>query len=99
MVEDAMKKSTKSAPISSKVARDGRKKTAAAITEKSSTPAHDSGFPIVGIGASAGGLEALVELFQKMPQNTGLGFVVVTHQHPSHTSMLPELLGKVTMLP
>lgn len=55
-------------------------------------------FPIVGIGASAGGLEALVELFQNMPNNTGLGYVVVTHQHPGHISLLPELLGKITTL-
>ncbi len=57
------------------------------------------GFPIVGIGASAGGLEALEELLASMPTDTGMGFVVVTHQHPGHTSMLPELLGKSTDLP
>jgi two-component system CheB/CheR fusion protein len=56
------------------------------------------GFPIVGIGASAGGLEALEELFRDMPPNTGMAFVVVSHLHPGHTSMLPELLGKVTRL-
>ncbi|MCA9136613.1 MAG: PAS domain-containing protein [Planctomycetales bacterium] len=54
------------------------------------------GFPIVGIGASAGGLEALDELLGHMPTNTGMAFVVVTHQHPGHTSLLPELLGKET---
>lgn len=54
------------------------------------------GFPIVGIGASAGGLEALEELLDNMPTNTGMAFVVVTHQHPGHTSLLPELLGKGT---
>ncbi len=57
-----------------------------------------NGFPIVGIGASAGGLDALMELFEHMPNDTGLGFVVVTHQHPDHASMLPELLSKVTTL-
>jgi len=56
------------------------------------------GFPIVGIGASAGGLEALEELLSHMPANTGMGFVIVTHQHPGHTSLLPELLGKSTDL-
>ena len=59
---------------------------------------HPSGFLIVGIGASAGGLEALEELFAPMPADTGMAFVVVTHQHPSHTSMLPELLAKSTVL-
>ncbi len=55
-------------------------------------------FPIVGIGASAGGLEALEELFSNMPTDTGMAFVVVTHQHPGHTSMLPELLSRKTQL-
>jgi len=55
-------------------------------------------FPVVGVGASAGGLEALEELFSNMPADTGMAFVVVTHQHPGHTSLLPELLGKCTAL-
>ena len=56
-------------------------------------------FPVVGVGASAGGLEALEELFRPMPADTGMAFVVITHQHPGHASLLPELLGKVTALP
>jgi two-component system CheB/CheR fusion protein len=59
----------------------------------------NAGFPIVGVGSSAGGLEALEELFRDMPANTGMAFVVVSHLHPGHTSMLPELLGKTTRLP
>jgi two-component system CheB/CheR fusion protein len=55
-------------------------------------------FLIVGIGASAGGLEALVELFHSMPEDTGMAFVVITHQHPTHTSLLPELLAKATRM-
>lgn len=55
-------------------------------------------FPIVGIGASAGGLEALEELFAHMPTDTGMAFVVITHQHPGHTSLLPELLSKITRI-
>jgi hypothetical protein len=60
---------------------------------------HAPGFPIVGIGASAGGLEALDELLENMPPNTGMAFVVVTHQPPDHTSLLPELLGRETSMP
>ncbi|WP_186776542.1 chemotaxis protein CheB [Rubripirellula reticaptiva] len=56
-------------------------------------------FPIVGIGASAGGLEALDELLDHLPPDTGMAFVVVTHQHPSHTSLLPELLARETKMP
>lgn len=54
------------------------------------------GFPVVGIGASAGGLEALEVFFSKMSPQGGMAFVVVTHQHPGHTSLLPELLGRQT---
>jgi PAS domain S-box-containing protein len=60
--------------------------------------ADEGQFPIVGIGASAGGLGALEELFTEMPADTGMGFVVVTHQHPGYTSLLPELLRKCTGL-
>src|SRR5215470_9631393 len=56
-------------------------------------------FPVVGIGASAGGLEALEEFFDSMPADPGMAFVVVTHQHPGHTSMLPELLRRKTEMP
>jgi two-component system CheB/CheR fusion protein len=56
-------------------------------------------FPVVGLGASAGGLEALEEFFSHVPPNSGMAFIVVTHQHPGHTSLLPELLGKYTRMP
>ncbi|HSF10114.1 MAG TPA: chemotaxis protein CheB, partial [Nitrospirales bacterium] len=58
-----------------------------------------AGFPIVGIGASAGGLEAFEEFFTQMPPDSGLAFVVVPHQSPSHTSLLPGLLQKCTTMP
>lgn len=57
------------------------------------------GFPVVGIGASAGGLEALEELLHHLPADTGMAFVVVTHQHPDHTSLLPEILSRASVLP
>lgn len=59
-----------------------------------SEPHRKMNFPIVGIGASAGGLEALTEFFASLQPDTGMGFVVVTHQHPGHMSLLPELIGK-----
>jgi len=55
-------------------------------------------FPVVGVGASAGGLEALEKLFAHVALDCGLAFVVVTHQHPGHVSLLPELLRKCTRL-
>ena len=51
---------------------------------------------VVGIGASAGGLEALERFFQKMPQNSGLAFVVLQHLSPDFKSMMDELLARQT---
>lgn len=58
----------------------------------------EGNFPIVGIGASAGGLEALQSLFRHIPENTGMGFVVIQHLSPDFKSMMPELLGKHTKM-
>jgi len=52
-------------------------------------------FPIVGIGASAGGLEALRELFEHLP-NDGMSCVVVQHLDPAHKSLLADILSKKT---
>jgi two-component system, chemotaxis family, CheB/CheR fusion protein len=56
-------------------------------------------FPIIGIGASAGGLEALRGLFSAIPENTGAGFVVVQHLDPTHDSLMAELLNKYAKFP
>jgi len=53
-------------------------------------------FPIVGIGASAGGLEAFTQLLQPLSGNPGLAFVLVQHLDPTRESMLSELLSRVT---
>ncbi|MDH3603413.1 MAG: hypothetical protein OEU26_27690, partial [Candidatus Tectomicrobia bacterium] len=55
--------------------------------------------PIVGVGSSAGGLEALEAFFHAMRPDSGMVFVVVTHQLPDHTSLLSELLGRYTAMP
>ena len=54
--------------------------------------------PVVGIGSSAGGLEALREMLAAAEVPTGLAFVVVQHLAPDHESMLAELLGRHTQL-
>ena len=46
-------------------------------------------FPIVGIGASAGGLEAFSELLHRLPEETGMAFVLVQHLDPKRGSALP----------
>src|SRR5262245_40770349 len=56
-------------------------------------------WPVVGIGASAGGLEALEMLFRHMPPVPGGAFVVVQHLDPHHPSIMQELLSKVTSMP
>lgn len=56
-------------------------------------------FPIVGLGASAGGLEALEAFFDNMPADSGMAFVVVTHLHPERVSLMPELLSRHTAMP
>jgi two-component system CheB/CheR fusion protein len=54
---------------------------------------------IVGIGASAGGLEALEQFFSNIPRDCGLAFVVVQHLAPQHASLLSQLLGRRTAMP
>jgi len=82
--------------LKSASAKKGARGTHSTPVEEAGVRKAVRGFPIVGIGASAGGLEALKQLFDRMPADTGAAFVVVTHQHPGHASLLPELLGKET---
>jgi two-component system CheB/CheR fusion protein len=56
-------------------------------------------FPVVGIGASAGGLEAFTELLENLPADSGLAVLYVPHLEPHHKSYLSEILGKVTGMP
>jgi two-component system CheB/CheR fusion protein len=56
-------------------------------------------FPIIGIGASAGGLEALEVFLRRIPRRSGAGYVVVQHLDPSHKGMLVELLQRATPMP
>lgn len=55
--------------------------------------------PVVGLGASAGGLVALEEFFSHVPVDVGAAFVVVTHQHPDHPTLLHSLIGRKTQMP
>ena len=56
-------------------------------------------FPIVGLGASAGGLEALEQFFRAVPAGIGMAFVVVQHLDPNHPSILTEILQRSSLLP
>ena len=59
----------------------------------------DKPFPIVGVGASAGGVEALEYLFNAMPPDPGVAFVIITHVAPQRESLLPEILARDTRMP
>jgi two-component system, chemotaxis family, CheB/CheR fusion protein len=55
-------------------------------------------FPIVGIGASAGGLEALEQFLANVPEKSGMAYVVIQHLDPTQKGMLPELLQRVSRM-
>src|SRR5476651_2151543 len=55
-------------------------------------------FPVVGIGASAGGLEALVQFLEHVPPRSGMAFVIIQHLDPTHKGMMPELLQRATAM-
>ena len=59
-------------------------------------PTTSADFPIVGIGASAGGLEALEHCFSAMPPKTGMAFVIIQHLDPTHPSAMATLLKRHT---
>ena len=69
-----------------------RKKTSPPSKEK----IPDIHFPIIGIGASAGGLEAFELFFKTMPVDSGMAFVLISHLDPGHASMLSEILQRNT---
>ena len=55
--------------------------------------------PMVGLGGSAGSVQALIEFFQAMPANSGMVFVVILHLSPTHESTMASLLGRSTTMP
>lgn len=74
-----------------------KKKEGSTLNEK--RPDVKSGkFPIVGIGASAGGLEALEQFLKNVPDESGMGYVVVQHLDPTQKGMLPELLQRISKM-
>ena len=74
-------------------------KPAASTTPELEGDPEQLSFPIVGIGASAGGLESFSRLLQHIPADTGMAFVFVQHLAPRHASMLASLLSRATAMP
>jgi len=95
-IKQSNKKGTVKKPRGSATKPDVRQ---AAKSKVDSIETVDRSFPVVGIGASAGGLEACSEFFNQLPAGTGMAFVLVQHLDPSHKSMLTELLSRTTPLP
>lgn len=75
------------------------KKKTAAKPKANRAARVEAQFPIVAIGASAGGLEALEEFLSATPENCDIAFVVIQHLDPHHKGMLPELLQNTTSMP
>jgi two-component system CheB/CheR fusion protein len=78
--------------------RPEHRKKQRAATAREPTPASPASgsFPIVGIGASAGGLEALEHFLSRVPKNSGMAFVIVQHLDPTRKGIMPELLQRTT---
>ncbi|HBE79192.1 MAG TPA: chemotaxis protein CheB [Firmicutes bacterium] len=106
IIKSTPKKQPSSSPISA--GRDENKKSGqitarphASKTRKSAKdqPSNTKACMVVGIGASAGGLEAITELLKSLPNNTGIAFVIILHLDPTHKSMLTEILTRLTDIP
>jgi two-component system, chemotaxis family, CheB/CheR fusion protein len=82
------KRKTPSRKASAKIGND----------KKPVSPGELEGFYTVGMGASAGGLEAFEAVFRNMPENPGMAFVLVPHLDPNHASILPQLVQKCTRM-
>jgi two-component system CheB/CheR fusion protein len=67
--------------------------------DKPNVGAHPAACPVVGLGASAGGLEAFQNFLGAVPDDSGLAYVLVQHLDPNHESMLAELLSRRTSMP
>ena len=69
------------------------------LDQENNPPQKSAGrFPIVGIGASAGGLDALEQFFTHMPSDSGMAFVLVQHLDPTHKSILVDLVKRYTRM-
>ena len=82
---------------------DNKKESVGSLDSKAIETPDDVGqdyrsFPIVGMGASAGGLESFEQFFRNMPPDSGMAFVLVSHLDPGHASMLTEILQRNTTM-
>jgi chemotaxis response regulator CheB len=92
----------KQAPAATRPSDSGQGKSRRPKANQSADQAEQSlphvRFPIVGIGASAGGLEAFKRFFRAMPPDSGMAFVLIPHLDPTHGSLMVELLSRQTAM-
>jgi len=69
-----------------------------ASSERKASVRNTEKFPIIAIGASAGGLEALEQFLSNVPEKSGMAFIVIQHLDPTQKGMLPELLQRITTM-
>jgi two-component system CheB/CheR fusion protein len=96
-VHETVKRATKK-----RISRQARAESEAKETNDGRAGDQQTGngsFVVVGVGASAGGLEAFKQLLTHLPIDTGMAFVLITHLDPKHESILTELLARATRLP
>jgi len=77
----------------------GRGKSSHTAHRTKTTPVQKVSPPIVAVGASAGGLEAITQLLEAVSADIGMAFVIIQHLSPNHDSALPELLAQATNMP
>ena len=73
-----------------------RRKSTAKVSRPKSKGVAGGLFPIVGIGTSAGGLEALEHFLSHVPKDSGMAFVIIQHLDPTRQGIMPELLQRQT---
>jgi len=73
-------------------------KLKSAVSSKKKSDSDTGQFPIVAIGASAGGLEAFEQFLSNVPENSGMAYVMIQHLDPTQKGMLPELLQRVSKM-
>ena len=97
-----MGRTSKTAPkarrAGKKLVRTARGATQTAVAQ-ATQPTARRPFPVVGVGASAGGLEAFTALLKALPNDTGMAFVLVQHMEPAHESALSRILSGATGMP
>ncbi|KPQ32393.1 MAG: two-component system, chemotaxis family, CheB/CheR fusion protein [Phormidesmis priestleyi Ana] len=74
-------------------------KSSSELIDSKSPNLVDAPFPVVGVAASAGGLEAFTQLLSYLPIDTGMAFVLIQHLAPDHESLLAEILTRATQMP